>query len=228
MASLPSYVILGRGRWARIIANILAAEGRNCTLLDARSPLPRSSAARIAWICVPPGPHIFSMVQDAIRDGLNVVIEKPWLCSPEETESLIALARENRVTVGIHHQFCLLSEIERWRLQYHPGRGLRFGGCFHLSRPDRLGIPALDNLGSHLRAIHAYAVPQAAISQIDCAYNTPDERQVWLADAAERLALVDFTKSQEPLIQRYIARFEASLDGADFPFDLSFARSLSA
>jgi hypothetical protein len=88
-------------------------------------------------------------------------------------------------------------------------------------------MPAIDNLGSHLLAIRAYGVPQSAVQEIRCGYEQPDERCVWLERRNTRVAFLDLLAHQEPIIQRFIARVEASLDGAEFPLNLEFALRVS-
>ncbi len=242
MIDAPSYAILGRGRWATKIRNVLTAEQRRVQLIgetrrlsdesDANykarlSAFMRASGAQIAWICIPPGSHIPLMIEAALTAGLNVIVEKPWLCSRFETESLKALARKRGLRVAIHYQYCLLEAVERWRRDLYNSEALRFGGRFTLSRPDRLGISALDNLGSHLLAMRAYAVPRSDVSEITCGYKLPDERCVWIENQHRTLDAIDFLGTNEPLIQRFIAAFETALDRSDFPFTLEFASRVS-
>jgi len=217
---------------------ILAAEGRRIASLEEtrrgasedeaayhhrlRSSI-AASGAQITWLCVPPGSHIPGMVRAAIEAGLHVVVEKPWFCSAEETRHLQALGSAKRVLLAIHYEYCLLDQVESWRREWNPGTGLRFGGRMNILRPDHMGIPALDNLGSHLFAIHEYGVANSVIDEIHCAYEQPDERRVWLEKQDRRIAEIDLLATREPIIQRFIVRVEAAIHGAEFPFGLDFA-----
>jgi hypothetical protein len=187
----------------------------------------RASGARIAWLCVLPGPHVPVMIDAAMDAGLHVVVEKPWQGSPRETASLAAKAKSLRRLIAIHFEYCLLEEVERWRRDFHPGTGLRFGGHFLLNRPDHTGMAAMDNLGTHLLAIRAYAAPKSAVQEIRCGYEQPDERCVWLEKRNSRVAFTDLLASKEPIIQRFIAKFEGSLELADFPLDLEFGQRVA-
>src|SRR5580692_678665 len=242
MAETPSYAILGRGRWAGTIHSVLAIECRRLVLIDETRRRPcevdadyksrlsarmTASGARIAWLCVPPGPHVPLMIEAALDAGLHLVVEKPWKGSQRVTATLAARAKSLHRLIAVHFEYCLLEEVERWRRDFHPGTGLRFGGHFFLSRPDHTGMPAMDNLGSHLLAIRAYAVPQSAVQEIRCGYEQPDERCVWLERPNTRAAFIDLLSRQEPIIQRFIAKVEASLDGRDFPLNLEFALRVS-
>ena len=234
----PSYVILGRGRWAGRMQSILAAENRRVTGIPQmrrasgetdsayRSRLAeamRASDAQIAWLCVLPGPHVPLMIDAALDAGLHIITEKPWQVSQRVTSSLTARARSLHRLIAIHFEYCLLEEVERWRRDFHSGTGLRFGGRFFLSRPDHTGMSAMDNLGSHLLAIRAYAAPNSALQEVRCGYEQPDERCVWLEKANTRVAFIDLLANKELIIQRFIAKAEASLEGADFSFGLEFA-----
>jgi predicted dehydrogenase len=183
----------------------------------------RTSGARIAWLCVPPGPHVPLMIEAALDAGLHVVVEKPWYGSQSVTESLAKRAKSLRRIIAIHFEYCLLEEVEQWRRVMDSGAGARFGGRFFLNRPDHMGIAALDSLGSHLLAIRAYAVPQAAVQELRCGYERPDERCVWLEKDGGRVASINLLETKERIIQRFIGKLEDALEGADFPFDLQFA-----
>jgi predicted dehydrogenase len=238
MADAPAYVILGRGRWAGRMGVIIAGENRGVASIAEtrqqsgetdtayRSRLAeamKTSGARIAWLCVPPGPHVPLMIQAGLDANLHLVVEKPWYGSQSVTESLARRAKSLRRVIAVHFEYCLLEELQRWRRELHDGTGLRFGGRFFLNRPDHMGIPALDNLGSHLLAIRGYATPQATVQEIRCGYERPDERCVWLEKDGSRVAFINLLETKERVIQRFIAKLEASLHGAHFPFDLEFA-----
>src|ERR1700722_9180345 len=238
MAEGPSYVILGRGRWAARIESILVAESRRVALIreTRRAPAKTDAAyrwrlaealsasdAQIAWVCVLPGAHVPIMIEAALDAGLHVVVEKPWQGSQSVTASLGAKAKSLRRLIAVHFEYCLLEEVERWRRDFHLGAGLRFGGHFFLSRPNHTGMLATDNLGSHLLAIRAYAAPKSALQEIRCGYEQPDERSVWLERRNTRVAFIALLANKKPIIQSFIARVEASLGGTGFALDLKFA-----
>ena len=163
------------------------------------------------------------MIQAAMEAGLHVIVEKPWYGSREETQGLLSLARARGRIVAVHFEYLVLDEVQRWRAELHPGAGCRLGGRFFLSRSDRSGISAIDNLGCHLAAIREYAVPSSEISEIQCGYDRPDERVVWIDRGEQRISTIDLFTHGQPIIQRFMQKVEAALDGAAFPFDLEFA-----
>jgi hypothetical protein len=243
MPDSPAYAILGHGRWAHTIRDVLTGEGRRCVFIeDARRETTETdsdykqrlakkmadSGSHIAWLCTLPGPHVLLLIEAAIGAGLHVIAEKPWPYSPNHTRTLQDLAAATGRQVGVHFEYCLLDAVEKWRNQFDRGAGLRFGGRFHLRGQDRLGIPAADNLGCHLLAIREYAVPQSRLAAISCEYERADERRVWLETNHQEIAPINFLGSKEPIIQRYVAKFERGLDGAAFPFDLEFGARTAA
>jgi hypothetical protein len=163
------------------------------------------------------------MIQAAIDAGLHVIAEKPWYGSSEETQKLQSLARSNGRVIAVDFEYLVLKEVEKWRVDFHPGAGCRFGGRFFLSRSDQSGIPAIDNLGCHLLAIREYAVPSSTISEIHCGYELPDKRLVWIDKGNQRVASIDLFHHGQLIIQGFMQKVEAALDGAAFPFDLNFA-----
>lgn len=238
MAEGPAYVILGRGRWAKKMQPVIAAEGRTVTAIEetrqgasegAASYISRlsealkASRAQIAWLCVSPGPHVCLMAQAAFEAGLHVIAEKPWYGSAADTERLQSLARARSRLVAIHFEYLAHEEVQKWKKSFYPGTGVRFGGHFYLSRPDHTGIPATDNLGSHLMAIREFTAPEAEVCELQCGYQRPDERVVWLERGGKRVATIDLLRGSERIIQDFLRKVEAALDGAAFPFDLDFA-----
>lgn len=163
------------------------------------------------------------MIQAALEAGLHAIVEKPWYGSTEDTQQLQTLAQARRRLLVVHFEYLMLEEVENWRKKFHPGTGLRFSGRFFLDRTDRSGIPAIDNLGCHLLAIREFAVPASEISEIQCAYERPDERLVWIEKACQRISSLDLLQGSQRIIQDFMKKVEAALDGATFPFDLEFA-----
>jgi predicted dehydrogenase len=238
MAEGPKYAVVGRGRWAGRMRSVIESEGRSVASIQETRQSPSESeaayvsrlaaamnanAARIAWLCVLPGRHVTLMIQATMEAGLHVVVEKPWYGSPEDTKRLQSLAFRRGLVTAVHYEYCVLEEVERWRREFYPGAGLRFGGRYFLGRPDHTGIAALDNLGSHLLAIREWAVPSSEISQVHCAYELPDERSVWIERAGQKVASIDLLNHGQFIVQRFMKKIEAALDGAPFPFDLEFA-----
>src|SRR5215472_1278728 len=238
MGESPAYVILGRGRWAKKMQPIIAAEGRAVSIIEetrqrlSESPptyisrlaeAMKASRGQIAWLCAPPGPHVSLMIQAALEAGLHVVAEKPWYGSAADTEGLQALAHARQRLIAVHFEYLVHGEVVNWRNTFNPGAGFRFGGRFFLGRSDHTGIPPIDNLGCHLLAIHEFAVPDSGISEVQFAYERPDDRTVWLERGDKPVASIDLFKGSERIIQDFIKKVEAALGGAAFPFDLDFA-----
>ncbi len=233
-----AYAILGRGSWAGKIRTILTAENRDVVDLaesrqaanegisEYRSRLAdqiRAKGAQAAWLCVPPGPHVNVMIEAALDAGVHIIAEKPWYGSRQVTTSLIERSRSLGRIVAINYEYCLLTEVEKWRINFASDTGIRFGGRFFVDRANRTGIPAIDNLGSHLASIRAFAVPKSELAEIHCGYERADERCAWLERESHRFAFIDLLAAKEPIIQRFIDKFEAALDVGRFPLDLNHA-----
>jgi hypothetical protein len=50
---------------------------------------------------------------------------------------------------------------------------------------------------------------------------------VWLDSARQRVTTIEFLGSKEPIVQRFVARFENSLDRTTFPLDFDFAQRVN-
>lgn len=238
MVKAPAYVILGRGRWAKRMQLILSGEGRRVAnigetrhgqsesgdaYISRLSDAMKASGAQIAWVCVTPGPHVSLMIEAALQAGLHVIVEKPWHGSAESARRLQSLANARHRLIAVHFEYLVHPEVENWRERFYPGEKLHFVGHFSLGRADHLGIPAVDNLGCHLMAVHEFAVPSSTIVELQCAYERPDERRVSLAREGKRIASIDLLKGSDCIIQDFMKRVEAAFDGATFPFDLDVA-----
>jgi hypothetical protein len=240
MSGTPVYVILGHGRWSQVMHGVLTSANRRVVVLEGLrrqsgedddayvgrlSTALHATSGQIAWICVPPVMDVRLMGEAAIRAGLSMVLEKPWRGSAAETFVLSELARKSGAQIGVHYQYCFLKGVAKWRSQFRDADGLTFGGRFLLGREDRLGIPATENLGSHLLAIREYATPQAELAELSCAYNaTTEERLVWIQNSDGVREQIDFLGNKENLIQRFVAAFEQATQGGEtFALDLEFA-----
>jgi hypothetical protein len=238
MAERLAYAILGSGYWAGRMRTILAEKHRVASIQGGRRQPNESSSAyklrlsqlfeetksQVAWICIPPGSHIPAMAEAALNAGLHVIAEKPWLCSRSDTQPLLDLASRKKLIFGVHYQYCLLKAIEAWRRDLNSGAGLEFNGCFTVSRVNRLGIDAIDNLGSHLVAIWNYAVPEARVSELTCGYEIADARKVRVEKSGRCVASIDFLENSEPIIQSFVEKVDGAVTGAAvFPFGIDFA-----
>lgn len=241
MPDAPRYLLLGRGRWSRVVQTALESEGRSVQIFGGTRRLPGESdpqyssrltgslsrqSAQILWNCVPPGTHVPLILRAALDAGFHVISESPWLSPAAATRELLKLSLQKKLLVGVHFEYCLLDEVESWRQDLRLGRGATFGGRFSLSRVNRHAIPALADLGCHLAAIRQYAVPQSQLGELDCRYGARDQRQVWLDDGGKRASFIDFTANRQPIIQRYFRKFEDSLASRNFPFGLEFAQAV--
>src|SRR5215467_7564582 len=227
MVETPAYIILGRGRWAEKMRPIIAGEGRSVVVIEEARQRPsesapsyvsrlaeglRASRAQIAWLCVSPGPHVSLMIQVALDAGLHVIAEKPWYGSAAETERLQSLARARRRLIGVHYEYLVHAEVEKWKNSFCRGCGMRFGGHFFLGRRYEGNIPAIDNLGCHLFAIREFAVPASEVAEMQCAYERTDERTVWLEQDGRRIASIDLFQGSNRIIQDFMKKTEAALD----------------
>lgn len=242
MAKGPAYIIVGKGRWGTRMHALLVGESRRVEY----APSPRREAAesdadyearmfrsfagsspQIAWLCVPPGPQVPLLVRSAMAAGLHVIVEKPWNYSREVTAALQRAAETKNLKIGVHFEYCFLSDVERWRSEYAHRSDLRFSGVFTTSTNDHMGVPAMQNLGSHLFSILEYAVPDATVWEIRYGYDSANQRKVWLESGKQRVDEIDLLGHKEPIIQRYLASFEKSLGGEHFPIDLGFAQRVN-
>jgi hypothetical protein len=239
----PSYLILGRGRWAGLIHNVLIQGERRVTRLEESRMRPdelesgyrarltgemAASGANIVWMCIPFGRWVPAIAAAALDCGLDVIAECPWLCPPEVSDSLLAVALKNRRLLGVHYEYCLLDEVHAWRNSFAGGKDCTFNGVFEISRAGRHGAVAELQLGSHLMAIRQYAVPEAGIGEVRCRFGGRDRRVVWLEREGERVSTIDFQTNRQPIIQRFIQAFESGREGAGFHFGLEFAIQVAA
>jgi hypothetical protein len=222
-------VLISEGRTVRSIEETRAHPGETADAYRARlASALRATAAEVAWLCVPPGDHLPAMVEALLDARMHAVIEQPWLCTAEQTHAWNARSQSTSHLIGVHYEYCLLDALEAWRHVFSSDTGLQFNGVFQHGRSSHLGLLAMDVLGAHLLSMRQFAVSHSTLGRIDCGYEHADERRVWLTQSVHTLASADFLETREPLIQRYIVRFEAALEGAAFPWGLEFALLVAA
>lgn len=234
--SVPRYTILGKGRWAHVLTDILGGMGRQATMLDgvrrashesdsgyrARLTDRLRDGGEIVWIAVPPGPHSFVMVDAALEAGRHVIVEKPWLASRDESRMLDRRAAALGLRCAVHYQYLFLAEIQALLAAGIDGAGLVFSGQFTIARASRNGLAAGPNLGSHLVALWRGAFPAAERGSLTTGYEQENLRMISLEGRA-RPHVVDFTDNAEPIIQRFIAAFEV---GGPGPIRLELAAEI--
>ncbi len=182
--------------------------------------------ADVVWLAVPPGNQEI-LTRAALAAGKHVVAEKPWMCSRAVTDDLGRAASKEGLQIGVHYEYCFLSGLGRLSMPPNgSGPPVRFSGTFISSKTS--GAPPLYNLGCHLLAIKCALFPDAATGDITVSYKGIDERKLEVVRGTDRRTL-DFLGNREPLIQRFIAAFEASLSGKNaFPFGLPLSNEINA
>ena len=242
MVSPLTYVVLGNGRWAAMIRDVLLKDQRRVLTFEKTrrradeseeqfkrrisGELATLSEAQIAWLCIPPCDELPLLIESAIAAGLHVIVEKPWLCSRTETEALMEIARRRHVLVAVHFQYCFLDKVEELRTHLPVSAGDQFSGVFTISRGNRLGIPALQNFGSHLLAVREYSAPGSKIGEVRCGYSLPDERRASIETESGTVHAIELV-TDEPLIQRFSRRFEEAIPSLEFSLNLEFAMRVS-
>lgn len=235
-----TYAVIGRGAWGKQIANILNGMGRSVMVLPisrrhggqsieqyqsaVNKHLIKSSCNQdVVWLAVPPNDQVL-LASLLLENKYHVIVEKPWMASSQESSDIMATAQSSNRQISVHYQYCLLDELTKTRIEYNScAEDVIFSGVFTIARPNRLKIPALANLGSHLLAIRQYHFPGTTLGNIQSAYESESQRMCCLQDNSRSLK-VNFLGNREPLVQRFIHEFEASIHN-DRPnrFGLEFA-----
>ena len=245
MCRTARYAVIGSGRWGSVIHQILGGMGRESVLVSGnrqrqsetsseyasrlRQTLADTKAA-IAWLCVSPGPHVAQIIGRAMENGMQIIVEKPWLSSRQETEDIIQAAAAADISIGIDYEYCFLEELDSVFASVGEGTGWELSGKFVIARENRLKIPASQNLGCHLVAIQKLYCPSVDVGEIKVGYSGADCRLLKVrkmhaagCDGIE----VDFTRNREPLVQRFVRAFEeAAVTREAFPMNLVFAQEV--
>ena len=222
MTDAAQYTVFGGGRWARVLVDVLARMDRHATLMSSVRRIANESddayrsrlrhefaqAGDTVWIAVPPGCHSVLMAKAALEAGRHVIVEKPWPGSAEDSRALEERARSLGLGCAVHYQYPFLDALQALRERVGDGAGHVFSGRFTIARASHNGIPAMLNLGSHLVAIWRMTFAGSTRGEIVVGYEQDDRRYVRL-DGFGASHVVDFTHNAEPIIQRFVAAFEA-------------------
>jgi predicted dehydrogenase len=238
------YGIIGKGKWGKKIAHMLAEQSKPVYVFDISRPSTKENKAiyktrinkyisqkakdiDIIWIAVPPEDQ-YVLAQSALEHDKHVIVEKPWMCNENETDVLIKIARRKQLSVGIDYQYCFFDEIPDIRAAVNKaGKEIKFSGEFKIKEDNRLSLPPIYNLGSHLLAVKVLFFPKALVEKIVTAYNSSDQRRIEIF--SEKKYEIDFLNNTQPLLQRFIDSFEKSiLESKKFPLDLEFALKVNS
>jgi hypothetical protein len=236
------YAVVGSGRWGRAIQSILQGMGRSAKMivgtrrgsqetssdyLDRLRTTFQCVDAEIAWVCVPPGPNGLEIVRSVVESGMHTVVEKPWTYDVDQTRILKNAAERNGTVLGVHFQYCFLEELGRISNTLADRQSWRFDASFVIPRENRLGMPAGQNLGCHLIAIHQRYFSDLALDHLEVGYSGGECRQIRLRagrGSETDTMTIDFTHNTQPLIQRFVQSFENAVDEREgLTFDLCFA-----
>lgn len=226
MPDKPRYTILGSGRWAHILVEILNGIGRQAAMIGSIRRQPDESdisyrarltdrlsgAGDIVWIAVPPGPHSVAMVEAALDAGRHIIVEKPWPADPSQSRFIETRAAMLGLRCAVHFQYLFLDAIQSLRATGNDGADMVFSGQFTIARASANGVPAGPNLGSHLVSLWRVAFPAAALGSLVVGYEQVNRRMMCL-ESEEATRMVDFTDNAEPIIQRFIKAFETGTPG---------------
>ncbi len=242
MVHSSRYIVVGQGRWGSQVSNIL----KKCGCKTSACPISRpgkdenlesyrekahaifkkaASNADIVWLAIPP-PNQALLADAALDAGLHVVAEKPWTSPQAISKQLAIKAQAKGLLFGVHYQYCLLNSAQLLSAKLHGPEDVAqsFSGRFTISKKNRLGLSALENLGSHLLAIRQFHFPKSSLGQIVVAYDAKNCRYFELK-TPKKTHRVNFLDCKQPLVQEFISMFEECLNTEkDFPLNLQFAQ----
>ncbi len=242
-SKLLSYAILGRGRWGRVIHNILSGSGRKSFIsslsireyynepiknykkrilgeLNQKSPL-----FDVLWIAVMPGPHQECIIECAIECNKHVICEKPLYVNTVKLEALNNKAKNKGLVIAVHLQYCFLDKLKLLSQGYNNNE-CSFYGSFFVKKPNSLNIDSKYNLGIHILAIYQAYFSNSRLENIDNGYGEKDLREVRLTNKSN-FDVIDFTNNKELLIQKFVSSMEHSISkGKNFPINLEFYNKL--
>ena len=236
--------MIGGGRWGSTIKNVLSTTTEGVITFDISRRAENESRESYAdnikkclqseidkvdvvWLAIPPvDQEIF--VEIILGFHKHVIVEKPWMCDERITLKLIDYAKTVNKQVAVHYQYCYLDAFKHLPFRSGVPMGeVFFQGEFCISRENRLSIPAIYNMGSHLFAIKELFCPEASVSGINTGYNMRDKRLVRFESKDQHFE-VDFYGNDEPLIQRFIQDFESHVsDSREFPLNLELSLSIN-
>ncbi len=224
-------LVAGDGQWGRRVQSVGIEQGMTVTLIsDLRARSGENDNDHLArltvtlaswdpdlvWVAVPPSRSSVLLTKAAIACGCDVILEKPWMGSRKDAETIAADAEAAGLRIRVHFEYIFLAGLNQASVHLALGRDLRFDGAFEILSAGRHGLAPEHNLGSHLRAIHQVYFPHAEIGTLTCSYEAPTPcRWIQLSDSKKVMYRLDFVDSAEPVIQRFLRAFLSSAEGPD-------------
>jgi predicted dehydrogenase len=103
--------LIGNGYWGKIVGNKLD-QLSDKVFVQTSSNYNPEEFCKVKWLfIVTPASTHFKIAKDAIENGVNVFIEKPFCSNASEAFKLISLARERKINLCIDNVFLYRSEL---------------------------------------------------------------------------------------------------------------------
>ena len=238
-----NYGIIGKN-WGSKIFRILKKLNKNVIYLDIKSPknykniysykinvkreiLEKSPNIDILWIATPTNFKYF-LVEEALNNNLNVIVEKPWLHDEKKTKKIIQITKKKKLQVGVHFEFLYLKQFLNLKnKQLINNKNNLFSGFFNVKKKSHFKkLSAFHELGSHIVAIKLKYFNNTKFKTFKSNYNKKNLRKI-IIDSKIKSFSYDFTNNSEKLIQKYIKDFETKLlYKNNYKIDLKFASNV--
>ena len=120
------YGIIGNN-WGLKILKILESMDKRAKIIKIRSPKKYNTLEKykktskkiiknisenfdVIWIAIPSNEKLF-LVNQCLKNDLNLIIEKPWLYSFKETQKIIKLQKKKKLQIGVHYEYLYLKKL---------------------------------------------------------------------------------------------------------------------
>ena len=231
------YGIIGKN-WGSKIFRILYSMGKKVVYLNINSPKNyknvnkyKNDASKIIknscksfdiiWIAVPHYEKFF-LVNECVKNNLNVIVEKPWLNTLNKTKKIISLQNRKKLQVGVHFEFLYLKNLLNSQIKSFNKKEFFFTGIFNVMKNKYPKISPYYELGSHLMAIKLFYLNKTQIKKIECSYKKKTLRKIEIK--GKKNISINFTNSKEKIIQKYVLDYESKLKNKNsYNIDLKFA-----
>ena len=225
-----SYLIIGN-KWGSVIYNILKSLNKKVNFktinysktnkkkyLEKFDKVISESKADIIWLAIPPFDYL-SISNIMVKFKKNVIFEKPWIFSKEDTLKISSNFNKNNLKNAVNFEYVYLYKLN----DLHKNEIDYISYNFHTLKKNKYNISSKLELGSHLAAIHLDKFSKVSNFDFFTSYGIENKRMLELKLKNGSYNILDFTLNRELIIQKFISDFEKNLLKVDsFKYDINF------
>ena len=160
----------------------------------------------IIWLAIPPKSQ-YEISKFILQSNTNLILEKPVIFNHSQKKILNELLIKNKLFLSVNFEYIFLEELKNFNYDLNFDE-IKF--VFNHKNFQKTLPPDLD-LGIHMMAIKKLYFNNVKNYKLENAFNSIDERKIIFKFRNEIVYKIDFTNSNQKIIQLFITYFETKV-----------------